>query len=399
MTAPGTAADRIAISAPQIGAEVEELVLTVLRSGHLAQGPIVARLEEMGAAMAGTRHAVALSSGTAALEAALSAAGLRAGDEVITSPLTFAATLNAILQLGAVARFADVAPDFTVEPASVESLVNARTRAVLPVHLYGLCAHMPALSALATRHGLIVVEDAAQAHGATVDGLPAGSFGMGCFSFYATKNVAAGEGGMVTTDDEDAADHIRLLRNQGMRERYRYDVVGRNLRMTDLAAAVAVPQMERLAETTRRRQRNAELLSLLLEDVAGLDLPVVPPGRTHVWHQYTVLLPPGSERDTVVRRMGAAGVATGIYYPSLVWQSPAHETHPGVRRDATPRAAAMAQRCLSLPVHPGLRHPTDVERVAAALRAALHDRAAVDAPDDQHRRRPGRPGEGAPPKG
>jgi perosamine synthetase len=322
--------------------------------------------------MAGTTHAVAVSNGTASLELPLEALGIGPGDEVVTTPLTFAATVNAVLRTGATVRFADVLPDFTVDPEALAAQVTSRTKALVPVHLYGLPADMPAVMRLAGRHGLAVLEDAAQAHGATVAGRPAGGFGIGSFSFYATKNVTAGEGGVVTTSDDALAQRMRLLRNQGMRNRYEYVCVGRNLRLTDLQAAVAVPQLRRLAATTARRGRNALLLSRALTDVPGLVLPSVPTGRTSAWHQYTVLLPAGVDRDRVVRGLEARGVVPGVYYPQLVWQAPAYADHPGVVPGDTPRAADVVQRCLSIPVHQRLS-PVDVLRCADALRAVLED--------------------------
>jgi perosamine synthetase len=360
----------IRLSQPRFGPEVEALVLQVLRSGQVAQGPMVARLEELGAEMAGAGHAVAVANGTVSLEGAFEAAGIGPGDEVITTPLTFAATLNAALRSGATVRFADVRPDYTLDPEAVASLVSQRTAAVIPVHLYGLMADMGPIMALAEEHGLVVVEDAAQAHGASLDGRRAGSFGIGSFSFYATKNVAAGEGGMLTTSDDELATRLRMLRNQGMVERYRYEMVGRNLRMTDLQAALAIPQLERLEETNEARRQNAGLLTKLLEGSSALELPAVPSGRRHVWHQYTVLLPEDADRSAVQQRMGDAGVESGVYYPRLVWDYPVYRRHPGVVPDETPRARTITERCLSLPVHPGLSED-DVAQVAGALADAL----------------------------
>ena len=215
------------------------------------------------------------------------------GQEVITSPFTFAATINAILRSGASVRFADICEDFTVDPASVAALIGPATTALMPVHLYGLPADMRALTSLATANRLAIVEDAAQAHGASVDGRRAGSFGVGCFSFYATKNVTSGEGGCVTTDDAMVAERLRVTRNQGMRSRYDYAMIGQNWRMTDVAAAIAIPQMQRLDEINARGVANAAALTSLLADEQAVTTPAVPAGRTHVWHQYTMLLEPG----------------------------------------------------------------------------------------------------------
>lgn len=362
--------ERIRISAPQLGSEVEDLVLSVLRSGHLAQGPMVERFEALCTAMTGTAHAIAVSNGTVALDAALHVLDIGPGQEVITSPFTFAATINAILRSGASVRFADIGDDFTIDACSAAALVGPDTTALMPVHLFGLPADMRALTSLAAAHRLAVIEDAAQAHGADVGGRRVGSFGVGCFSFYATKNVTSGEGGCVTTDDAMLAERLRVIRNQGMRGRYDYAMIGQNWRMTDVAAAIAIPQMERLdAINAARRVRAAELTSLLA-DIPEVTTPRVPAGRGHVWHQYTVLLENGIDRERVVAFMSSHGVDAGVYYPGLVWDHDAYRQHPNVHRDDTPVARDVASRCLSLPVHPGLS-PLDVERVAEALTDAV----------------------------
>lgn len=356
---------------PGFDSDSEELVLAVLRSGHVAQGPMVERFEALCASMAGVSDAVAMANGTVTLEASLEVLGIGPGDEVVTSPLTFAATLNAILRAGATARFADIRDDYTLDPDSAAMLVGPSTAAVLPVHLYGLPADMVPIEDLASRHSLAVIEDAAQAHGATVDGRAVGSFGLGSFSFYATKNVTTGEGGVVTTSDPALARRLRLLRNQGMSEPYRYEMVGANLRMTDVQAALGIPQLERLDEINKARAVNAAALTAALGSLLpSLRLPKTPFGRGHVWHQYTVLLPGGADRDDVRAAMAGAGVQSAAYYPSLVWDHPPYRDHPRVVRDETPTAADVAGRCLSLPVHPKLG-PPQLERVVSALTAAL----------------------------
>jgi perosamine synthetase len=374
MSTVGQAARVIRISEPRFGSDVEALVLEVLRSGHVAQGPMVERFEQLCARMAGTDHAVAVANGTVALEAALEVGGVGPGDEVITSPFTFAATLNVILRRGAIARFADILDDFTLDPAAVSSVVGPRTAAIIPVHLYGLMADMRGIQAAAAAHAIPIVEDAAQAHGATQDGRRAGSYGLGAFSFYATKNVTSGEGGCVTTNDAGLADALRVLRNQGMRERYEYVRAGENWRMTDLAAAVAIPQMERLDDIIRERQANARRLTELLGADPQIRVPLLPGDREHVWHQYTVLLPRGVDRDAVVASMARRGVQAGVYYPRLVWDYDAYRSLPNVVVADTPVAADVAARCLSLPVHPNLSD-ADLQRVAATLKEALQARA------------------------
>lgn len=361
---------RIPIAAPMVGQQAERLVLEVLRSGRLTQGDMVRRFEALCAEMADVGYAVAVFNGTVSLEASLEVLGIGPGDEVVTSAFTFGATLNAILRSGASARFADVGDDLNLDPASAESLLGPKTAAMLPVHLYGLMADMERVSEIALRHDLAILEDAAQAHGAEQRGRRAGSFGLGSFSFYATKNVSAGEGGVVTTRDETLAEKVRLLRNQGMIRRYGYEVVGRNLRMTELQAALAVAGLENLERSNRRRARNAAWLSDRLAAHPDLRLPHAPEGRSHVWHQFTVLLPPDVDRDAIMRSMDASGVEARAYYPRVVWDHPVFRDHPRVHLDDAPRAMEVASRCLSLPVHPSLTED-EVDRVANTLLHAL----------------------------
>lgn len=339
--------------------DAEPLVVEVLRSGSLAQGPMVERLEQAFAEVVGVPHAVAVNSGTTALVAALKVLDLQPGDEVITSPFTFVATLNAILEAGATARFADIREDdFAVDPTAVEAAMGERTAVLMPVHLYGQTADMRPLSELVRRSGLHLLEDAAQAHGATYEGRGAGAFGTGCFSFYATKNITTGEGGMITTADEGVADRLRVLRNQGMRARYHYEMAGHNYRMTDLHAAVGLSQVHRVAEVSDRRRRNAARLSAGLTGLDGVRLPRQLPGRSHVWHQYTVLLPESADRERVVAELAAGGVGSGVYYPRTVFDHDCYRGDPRVVAADVPVAESVARRCLSLPVH---QHLTDEE--------------------------------------
>jgi dTDP-4-amino-4,6-dideoxygalactose transaminase len=334
---------------------------------------MVEQLEEHFRARCGTAHAVAVNSGTTALVAALTALGVGPGDEVVTSPFTFAATLNAILEVGATARFADVDPDdLTVRPDAIEAVTTSSTRVVLPVHLYGQPAGMDEIVAGADRCGAAVVEDAAQALGARVGDRPVGSFGTGCFSLYATKNVTTGEGGMVTTNDASLAEQIRLLRNQGMRARYEYLRPGHNWRLTDLQAAVGIPQMARLDGSTAARVANADRLDAGLGALRGITVPFRAPGRTHVFHQYTIRVRPaaGIGRDELAARLAAAGIGTGVYYPRLVYDYPCYRNRPDVVPDSAPEAARAATEVLSLPVHPGIGRD-EVDRIVDAVARSL----------------------------
>jgi perosamine synthetase len=362
----------IPVSQVIVGDDEQRGVLEVLRSGNLAQGEKVAELEDAFAAAHGVGHAIAVSNGTVALTAALHALGIGPGDEVITTAFSFNATLNAILETGATARFADIRDDFTVDADGMAGLVNNRTAALLPVHLYGLPADMTAITALAARHSLVIVEDAAQAHGAACRGRSAGSFGIGAFSLYGTKNITCGEGGLVTTNDHQLARMVRLLRNQGMRARYDYEVPGYNWRLTDIQAAVAIPQVNRLKEITAAREANAASLTAGLTGTPGLILPPVPAGRNHVWHQYTVRVAPDApvSREEFCARLTRAGVGHGIYYPKLMHDYPCYQADPRVISDHTPRARRVTAEVVSLPVHPGL-DSTALNKVVNAVKEAI----------------------------
>ena len=362
----------IPVSQVIVGDEEQRSVLEVLRSGNLAQGEKVAQLEDAFATAHGAAHAIAVSNGTVALTAALRVLGIGPGDEVITTAFSFNATLNAILETGATARFADIGEDFTVDPDAMAALVNSRTAVLLPVHLYGLPADMAAITALASRHALAIVEDAAQAHGAECEGRSVGTFGIGAFSLYGTKNITCGEGGLVTTDDDDIARTLRMLRNQGMRARYDYEMLGYNWRLTDLQAAVAIPQVNRLKEITAARNANAARLTTALTGTPGLLLPMVPAGRSHVWHQYTVRVLPDAEvcRAEFCARLTRVGVGHGIYYPKLMHDYPCYEANPRVIPDATPHARRLTAQVISLPVHPGL-DAIALGKVVDAVREAI----------------------------
>jgi perosamine synthetase len=360
--------DVVDMGGPLIGDEEREAVERVLRSGRLAQGPEVEAFErELAEDLAGTRHAVALASGSAALDLSLVALGVGQGDEVVTTPFTFPATVNAILRSGATVRFADVGEDFLLDPAEVAEAVTERTKLILAVHLYGLPCDLDALASI----GPPVLEDAAQAHLGTFHGRRVGGIGVaGCFSFYASKNMTTGEGGTVTTDDPGLAERIRVLRNQGMRGRYDFGAIGWNLRLTELAAAVGSVQLRRLPDWTSARRRVASMLSSALQNLDGVLLPIVPEGREHAWHRFTVRLDPSIDRDAVAAKLEAHGVETRVYYPQVVPDMEPYVGHPQLETGAPlPRARDAARTVLSIPCHPAMGED-DVARVAAALRTA-----------------------------
>jgi perosamine synthetase len=361
----------IPITTVQFGADEEELVLEVLRSGSIAQGPKVAELETAFADQAGTKHAIAVNNGTTALIAALQVLDLQPGDEVITTPFTFVATLNAILEAGATAVFADIREDdFNIDPESVAARITPRSKVLLPVHLYGQMADMEPLVGIAEANGLRILEDAAQSQGARYRGRGAGSYGLGTFSLYATKNMTTGEGGVITTDDDDLADRLRLLRNQGMRARYVYEMAGNNYRMTDLQAALGLPQLARYDDTIARRRRNAARLADGLDGVPGVIAPRPVDGRDHVWHQFTIRVTPEAavDRDTFVEQLRERGVGSGVYYPKLVFDYDAYRTHPLVRISDVPVAERIVSQVISLPVHPALTDD-DLDHIIGAVRA------------------------------
>lgn len=349
---------------PLIGAAERDAVAAVMAGGHLVQGSQVAAFEDEFSDLVAGRPCVAVSSGTSALHLALLAAGIGPGDEVIVPSFTFAATANAVRLVGADPVFADIDPvSFCVDPEAVAAAVTPRTAAVMPVHLYGHPADMTALTRLAERHGLLVVEDAAQAHAAAYAGRPVGALGdLAGFSFYATKNMTTGEGGMVVAKDADTAHRVRLLRNQGMQERYLHETVGLNQRMTDIAAAIGRHQLTRLAAWTAARQRNAAHLGARLERVTT---PTRVGPVEHVYHQYTVRHP---ARDALARWLADAQIGSAVHYPRPTHLMPAYADDPrwaGLRLEHTERACAQV---LSLPVRPDL---TDAElaRIVTAVNA------------------------------
>jgi len=332
----------------------------------IAQGRKVAELEERWAAFCGAKHAIALSNGTVALMSIWAGLGVEPGDEVITVSHTFNATVSSILFTGATPVFVDIEPDtYLMDAGRIEAAITPRTRAICPVSLFGVVADMDAIQAIADRHGLLVVEDACQAHGATYRGRRAGSFGYAAFSLYGTKNMTTGEGGFVTTNDDRLADWIRLYRNQGMKERYHHDILGYNFRMTDIAAAIGLVQLDKLEKNTARRQAIARRYDEAFADLP-IQLPVWPEGRSHVFHQYTIGV--GPDRDRIVDEMKEAGVSCGIYYP-IPCHRAAYIQELGIEADL-PNTDAAAASSMSLPMFPGLT-AAEQEQVVAALRASI----------------------------
>lgn len=356
----------IPVASPQIGDEETNAVLGVLGSGQLAQGPVVEAFENEFAAWCGVKHAVAVNSGTAALHLLMLANGVGDGDEVITSPFTFVASANVALYVGARPVFVDVEPQtLCLDPERVESAITPNTRAILPIDLYGHPAAIDELREIADRHGLVLIEDACQAHGALIGNRKTGALGVGAsFSFYPTKNMTTAEGGMVTTDDESVADQVRLLRQHGATERYQHVALGYNYRMTEISAAVGRVQLAKLDHLNERRRRNASLLDEGLAGLAGVTTPRERPGYRHVYHQYTVRIE--HDRDGFQKRLSELGIGTAVHYPLTVNRQPLY-VGLGYRDVSMPIAETAAEQVLSLPVHPGLSD-ADLDRIVDSVR-------------------------------
>lgn len=350
---------------PLIGEDEVEAVSRVIRSGMVAQGPETKAFEEeFSAQMVAGASSVAVNSGTSALHIGLLACGVGPGDEVIVPSFTFAATGNSVALTGASPVFADIDDaSFCLDPVSVEASITDKTVGIMPVHLYGHPADMDALGAIATRHGLKIFEDAAQAHGATWKGQPVGTFGaFGGFSFYPTKNMTSGEGGMITTRDREVARRAATIRNQGMITRYDNELIGLNNRLTDINAAIGRVQLGKVAEWTRARQANAAFLS---ENITGVVTPSVAESATHVYHQYTIRVE--ADRDGFVEALKSEhGIGSGVYYPIPNHRLPSLAPYaPDLDLPHTEKAA---REVVSLPVYPSLTQG-DLERIVTAVNA------------------------------
>jgi len=354
----------IPIARPSIGPEEREAVLAVLDSGQLAQGVQVAEFEKRFAEYLGRRHAVAVSNGTAALHLALLAHGVGRGVEVIIPAVTFFACAATPILCGGRPTFADIDPSFyTMDPSSAAKAVTKKSRVLMPVHLFGQTAEMDPLRELAEERDLVVLEDACQAHGAEYHGRKAGNLGdTACFSFYPTKNMTTGEGGMITTADGDLAEWARLRREHGMKVRYHHEVLGYNFRMTDIHAAIGLAQLDKLPAFNARR---IAIAARYTESLRGVVTPWQRPGATHVFHQYTLRV---LKRDAFVDRLRERGVGTGVYYPI-----PVHRQKPfielGYGDQSFPVSEQLSEEVVSIPVHPGLSDE-DVDAVIDAVNAA-----------------------------
>ena len=352
----------IPLSKPDIGRDEIAAVSEVLESGMLASGERVGEFEAAFADAVGVAHAVAVGSGTAALHIGLLALGVGVGDEVIVPSFTFAASANAVVLAGATPVFADVDErEFTLHPQHIEPLLTDRTAAVMPVHLYGQMAPMGGICQLARDRGVSVIEDAAQAHLAEIDGLRAGSVGRAAaFSFYPTKNMTTGEGGMITTIDSDIAERSRWLRNQGMSEKYVHRLVGLNERMTEMEAAIGLVQLSRLPERTKRRREIASIYNERLDPALGL--PHERADARHVYHQYTIRPP---DREMMRTALSDAGIGHDVYYPKG-----AHQQDPYRSDLVLPVTERLVSSVLSIPVRPDLTDD-EIEYIIDTLNGAV----------------------------
>ncbi len=355
----------ISIAKPVMGEEEKKAVLEVLDSGIIAQGPKVKKFEQGFAEMCGVKHAIATTSGTTALHLALLAHDIGPGDEVITSPFTFIASANSVLFVGAKPVFVDIDPNtFNMDVSQIEAAITPKTRAILPVHLYGMVCDMDAIMEIAKEHHLVVIEDACQSHSAGMDGKKAGSFGTGTFSLYPTKNMTSAEGGMITTDNDEIDELCRVIRNHGMRRRYFHDQLGYNFRMTDVHAAIGNAQLKKLPANNARRRANAEYYNGKLE---GVTVPFVPQGMHHVYHQYTIRVPNG-KRDGLREYLKENEIGSEIYYPLPIHQQVFYMEMLG--EQSFPQAEKAADEVLSLPVHPELCQ-SDLEKVVETINAFM----------------------------
>ncbi len=359
---------KIPIANPIIGEEEIEEVVKVLKTGFIAQGPKVAEFEEKFAEFVGAKYGIATSSGTTALHVALLACGIKEGDEVITTPFSFAATGNSILYTGAKPVFVDIDPKtFNIDPNKIEDAITEKTKAIMPVQLYGQAADMDKINEIAKKHDLYVIEDAAQAHGSMYKDSKVGSIGdLACFSFYPTKNMTTSEGGMITTNDKELAEKARIFRAHGETKRYEHAVLGYNFRMTDIAAAIGLAQLKKIDEFNQKRINNAEYLDENLKDVEGIITPKVLSGVKHVYHQYTIKIKTGN-RDEWVNFLNENGIGTGIHYPIPIYKQ---ELYINLGYDDNlEETENAASSVISLPIHPKINQE-DLDTIIKVLKEA-----------------------------
>lgn len=358
---------KINIAQPSIGNEEVNGVEKVMSSGMLAQGSVVHEFEEQFAQYCDVKYAIAVNNGTAALHAALVAAGIGPGDEVIVPSFSFIATATCVSMCGAKPVFVDVDEDFfTMDPEYVSDALSGKTRAIIGVHLYGQPFDLGAISEICEDHGLKLIEDAAQAHGARYHGTRVGSFGdSACFSFYATKNMTTGEGGMITTNDWSYAEKIRQFINHGQSRKYLHTSLGYNYRMTDICGAIGLAQLGKIDKFNEKRNRNAQLLNESIK-VKGLKIPVLRNDCYHVYHQYVLTLTPefSMKRADFIKYLEEKGIGSAVHYPIPIHKQPLYEKND--MKVQCPVSEQLSEKVLSLPVHPHVS-PEQVEYICEAI--------------------------------
>jgi len=357
----------IPIAKPHIKDEEINAVINVLKSGILIQGPKVREFEERFGEYIGTEYGIATNSGTSALHTALLASGIGTGDEVITTPFSFIASSNSILYTGAKPVFADINEhDFNINPEMIEEKITHKTKAVLIVHLYGQSCDMGKIMQIAEKHNLILLEDSCQAHGAEYYNKKVGSFGTGCFSFYPTKNMITGEGGMITTNDRKVADKARMIRDHGSNKQYYHEIIGYNYRMTDIAAAIGLEQLKKLDKLNQKRIENADYLTEKLNHIKGIITPKTLPNRKHIFHQYTIRVTRdfSLSRDDFVEKLGENEIGVRVYYPLPIHKQELYKNLG--YNDNLPVAEKIVNEVVSLPVHPGIEKH-DIDKIAETI--------------------------------
>lgn len=359
----------IPISVPTIGEEEKRSVLEVLDSKRLVQGKKVEELETLFSEYIGVDYSIATSNGTTALELALRSLDIKQGDEVITTPFSFISSANCILFTHAKPVFVDIDETFNMNPDLIQEKITDKTKAILPVHLYGQPCDMEKITKIANENSITVVEDACQSHGAEYNRKKTGSFGIGCFSLYATKNITASEGGLITTNNKDLAEKMKLLRNHGQNKRYYHKILGYNYRMTDIASAIGLEQLKKLESMNNQRIQNANILTTGLKDIKGIITPKVKENTRHVFHQYTLRVTDEFKlsRDDFVEYLNKNDIGNAIYYPVPI---PNQEVYVNLGyKEKIPMTEKITKQVISIPVHPSLTND-DLNKIIEVIRNA-----------------------------
>ncbi len=366
----------IPVNCPKIGQEEIDAVVEVMKSGMLTSGlgagPKVTEFEKNYSKFAGVKHAIAVNTGTAALHAALMAIGIKSGDEVILPSFTFVATAEAVVLAGGKPVFADIDPEtYTLSPEAVKKAITKKTRGIIPVDIYGLPADTAVIREIANNYDVKIVEDCAQSHGATCEGKPAGALAdLACWSLYAAKNIGTGEGGVVTTDNYELAERVKMARTHGEKVKYQSLMLGTNYRMTEIQAAIGIVQLSRLQEFFTKRSRNAQRLTKNLKKTDRIKLPPRLENRTPSWYLYTIRIKDATEekRNSILKVMHEKGIGAEAYYPTPVNQMPYYKENFGTFN--LPETEKAAKQVLSLPIHPGVTEE-QIDFIAQTLLALL----------------------------